>query len=79
MNLPLESNKTFLLLHMHEFKDSAKLHGGSYFHRRSHLTYSTAKDHFRGVYYGALDLVVSVLSTSALTRKSSALTPRSPR
>ena len=59
--LPLESNKTRLLLHMHEVKGSAKLRGGSYFRRRSHPTYRTAKDHFRGVYYGALDLIVSVI------------------
>ena len=61
MNFTTESNKTRLLLHMHEVKGSAKLRGVSYFHRRSHPTYCTAKDHFRGVYYGALDLIVSVI------------------
>ena len=42
---------------MHEVKGTAKLRGGSYFLRRSHRT---AKDHFRRVYYGTLDLIVSV-------------------
>ena len=59
--LPSESNKTRLLLHMHEVKGSAKLPGGSYFHRRSHPTYRTAKDHFGRVYYGAFHLIVSVI------------------
>ena len=42
---------------MHEVKGSIKLRGGSYFRRRSHPTYCTAKDHFGGVYYGTLDLI----------------------
>ena len=46
---------------MHEVKGSAKPRGGSYFHRRSHPTYCTAKDHFRGAYYRAFDLIVSVI------------------
>ena len=59
---PLESKKTRLLLHMHELKGSAKLRGGSVFRRRSHTTYRTAKDHFRGVFYEARDLIVSVIN-----------------
>ena len=59
--LPLESNKSRLLLHMHEVKGSAKLRGDSYYRRPSHHTNRTAKDHFRSVYYEALDLIVSVI------------------
>ena len=46
---------------MHEVKGTAKLRGSSFFRRRSHRTYRTAKDHFRRMYYGALDLIVSVI------------------
>ena len=59
--LLLESNKTRLLLHMHEVKGSAKLRGDSYFRRPSYHTYLTAKDHFRRVYYDVLNLIVSVI------------------
>ena len=65
MNLPLENTKMRLLLHMREVKGSAKLCSGSYFHRRSHPT----------CIMGPL-ILSSVLSTSDLTRKSSAPTPR---
>ena len=42
--------KTRLLLLMYVVKGSAKLCSGSYFRRRSHRTYHTAKDLFTRVY-----------------------------
>ena len=65
--LPLESNKTRLLLHMHEVKGLAKLHSGSYFRRRS-LPTVLPKITLEGCIMRPL-ILSPVLSTSALNQE----------